>query len=85
MLLKKAIGFEKSEISKEYQIDEEGKETLVRKKVQKKYFPPDMQAMRAYLELEKGEDLSAMSDEELEREKIRLLAELKEKEKGNER
>lgn len=83
MLLKKAIGFEKSEISREYQIDEAGKETLVRKKVQKKYYPPDMQAMRAYLELEKGVDLSAMSDEELEQEKLRLLGELREKEKKN--
>lgn len=85
MLLKKAIGFEKSEISKEFQIDAEGNETLIRKKIQKKYYPPDMQAMRTFLELEKGEDLSALSDEELEREKIRLLAELREKEKGNER
>lgn len=65
-LLKKAIGYNVSEISEEYNVDEGGNEVLSKRKVTKKYVPPDITALRAYLELsERDEDYENMPDEKL--------------------
>ena len=74
-LYKKAVGSTATEKTTEYSPDGE----VVRKKVVSKHFPPDISALKAYLELvSDGEDLEAMTDEELEAEKQRLLKQLEE-------
>lgn len=77
-LLKKAVGYSVKENCVEYVIDEEGNKKPVREKCQTKYYPPDLSALKAYLEWKGGESgLESMTDEELEAEKQRLLEELK--------
>ena len=75
-LIKKALGYDATEIVEEYVSGEEGEIKLSKKKVTKKNVPPDITAIK--LLLEEGEkDLTELSDEELEREKKRLLELLK--------
>lgn len=81
-LLKKAIGFESDEIVEEYTADENGNAILSKRKITKKFNPPDINALRFLLEQSSLEDdFSKMTDEELLKEKERLLQLLKEKEK----
>lgn len=85
-LLKKAIGFESDEIIEEYVADENGNSVLSKRKITKKYNPPDVVALKFLLE-EEGQfddEISKMSDEDLLKERDRLLQLLKEKEKQNE-
>lgn len=85
-LLKKAVGFESDEIIEEYVADENGNSVLSKRKITKKYNPPDVVALKFLLE-EEGQfddEISKMSDEELLKERDRLLQLLKEKESQNE-
>lgn len=85
-LLKKAVGFESDEIIEEYVSDENGNSVLSKRKIIKKYNPPDVVALKFLLE-EEGhfdDEISKMSDEELLKERDRLLQLLKEKESQNE-
>jgi hypothetical protein len=76
-LLKKAMGYSVKENCVEYVIDEEGNKKPVREKCQTRYYPPDLSALKAYLDRNGGEgELEQMTDEELEAEKQRLLEEL---------
>lgn len=76
-LLKKAMGYKVKENSLEYVIDEEGNRKPVRGKLQTKYYPPDVSALKTYLEIRDNTDeLESMTDEELEAEKRRLINEL---------
>ena len=78
-LYKKAVGYTATEQTTEYSPDGE----VVKRKVTSKHFPPDISALKAYLELiSSGEDYESMTDEELEREKQRLLKELEEIKNG---
>ncbi len=79
-LLKRALGYDSSETVEEYAKDGEDM-TIVRKKVTKKNVPPDITAVKMLLENMRGKDcdLSELSAKELEAEKLRLLALLKEK------
>ena len=61
-------------------VDETGEKRLVKEKTSVKHVPPDLSALKAYMEL-RDTELTRMSDEELEKEKERLLQESKEKEK----
>ncbi|MBR4800398.1 MAG: hypothetical protein IK048_01815 [Clostridia bacterium] len=79
-LLKKAIGYTYDEVQEEYTITEEGDSILTKKKIVKKYCPPDSTALKTYLELSPEKTYEDMTDEELEREKSRLLEELKKQE-----
>ena len=76
MLKKKAKGYTVTETVKEYSLDENGNEKQVKCKKTKKYYPPDMQALKVYMEISDLNNISEMSVEELEKEKKRLLAEL---------
>ncbi len=69
-LIKKALGYESTEITEEYSTVE-GEIKLSKKKVTKKSVPPDLVAIRILLET-KAEKIEDMSDEELENEKARL-------------
>ncbi len=79
-LIKKALGYDATEIVEEYVSDQEGAIKLTKKKVTKKNVPPDITALKILME-EGEKAVSSLSDEELEREKKRLLALLKESEK----
>lgn len=80
VLYKKAKGYEVIETTKEYGIDEDGNPKLVKEKTATKYIPPDLSAIKTYMEL-KDASLFNMSEEDLLKEKRKLLRELK-NEKG---
>lgn len=73
-LLKRAKGYNYNEIINEYSLGENGEYVLSKKKVTKKYVPPDITSAKLYLEMSGGldSDLSMLSDEELLNEKKRL-------------
>ena len=76
-LLKVALGYQVAEVTEEY-AEEDGELKLVKRKKTKKEIPPDLKAVQ--LLLSDGEtELSKWTDEELEREKERLLQSLQEK------
>jgi hypothetical protein len=78
-LIKKALGFMHNEVVEEYVFDEDGEVKLSKRKVTKKFSPPDIPAAKILLEeFEDKQDLSQMTVEELEKEKSRLLKQLKE-------
>ncbi len=85
-LLRKAVGFESDEVVEEYTTDENGNAVLSKRKITKKYNPPDISALRFLLEQGNlsDDEISKMSDQELMLEKQRLLQLLKEKEKDDE-
>lgn len=72
-LYKKAIGYSADEETVEYSGDNE----IIKRKVQTKHYPPDINALKTYIELT-TDNLQKMSEDELEKEKTRLLNELKE-------
>lgn len=74
-LLKVALGYRLEEITEEY-AEVDGKFKLTRRKETKKDIPPDLKAVQLLLASD-NEDLSSMSEEQLERERQRLLDELK--------
>ncbi len=82
-LLKKALGFASDEVVEEFLPDENGKIVLSKRKVTKKFNPPDINALKLLLEqAELGDDvIASMTDKQLEMERKRLLRALKEKEK----
>lgn len=78
-LVKKATGFETQETVEEF-ADLDGEMKLLKRKVTTKVVPPDVSAVKLLIELGEGErDISAMSDEELEAERERIINLLKEK------
>lgn len=84
VLYKKARGYDVEESTKEYVVDDEGNRRLVKEKTSVKHVPPDLSALKAYMELRDSE-LTKMSSEELENEKKRLIQSLTENtEKGGE-
>ena len=72
-VLKVALGFSLEEVTEDAK---DGELRLVKRKETRKDVPPDLKAMKLLLE---RQDYSALSDEELEAEKERLLEQLKEK------
>lgn len=73
ILLKKAKGYSFKEKTEEYNVVE-GKPTLVKKKVVTKRVQPDVSAIKALLQLSENQtDVSQMTDEQLQVEKLRLL------------
>lgn len=75
-LLKRAMGYTVEEIVEEYAGDEKGGE-LIKRKVTTKPVPPDVTALKTYIELSRQDDgYASMSDSELEIEKERLINEL---------
>jgi hypothetical protein len=74
-LIKRAMGFDAKEVIEEYVGEEDGVK-LTKKKVTYKFIPPDVTALKLLIEGE-DEDLSTLSDEELIREKERLLKSLR--------
>lgn len=79
-LLKRALGYDTSEVVEEYAKNDDDM-IVVRKKVTTKNVPPDISAAKLLLDdIEKAKtDLSELTDEQLIAEKNRLLELLKEK------
>ena len=74
-LVRRALGYETDEVVEEYGFNE-GEAVLLKRKVTKKNVPPDIQAAKILMDT--ARPLNEMSDEDLERERQRLLKELKE-------
>ncbi len=73
-LYKKAVGYTAKEVVEEYG-GQDGE--LLKRKVSKKHIPPDISALKTYLELNNSQDeFENISDEELEKIKTRLLQQL---------
>ena len=81
-LLKKAKGYSYKEVQEEYSVKEDGEIALTKRKVTEKYCPPDSGALKAYIELNGERKVEDFTDEELERERDRLLAALKDEYKA---
>lgn len=75
-----ARGLVIKEVTKEYTADEHGDLKLIKKKVNSKTLPPSVDVVKMIYtaNLDNGDRYKNMSDDELEREKLRLLGELKE-------
>ena len=85
-LLKKALGYNADEVVKEYAFDEDGGARLLKKKVTKKHYSPDISAVKVLLEKyyrTYQEEISSMSDEDLLSEKERLKKLIKGGDDGN--
>lgn len=78
-LIKKALGYDATETVEEY-VEQEGEIKLSKKKITKKNVPPDITAIKMLLDGSQ-DDLTKATDEELEKEKRRLLRLLKQKER----
>lgn len=80
--LKQTItGLTLTETTTEYALDEEtGKLKIVKQKIQEKMLPPNVDLMKMVYQqvVEPKNNFEELSDEELEKEKQRLLKELKE-------
>ena len=74
-LLKVALGFKVAEVTEEF-AEVDGELKLTKRKRIKKDVPPDLKAVQLLLS-ESGGSITGLSDEELEREKQRLLQLLK--------
>lgn len=81
-LLKRALGYEASETVEEYAKNGDDM-NMVRKKITTKNVPPDISAVKMLLESfsDASNELANLSAEQLQSEKERLLALLKEKSK----
>lgn len=77
-LIKKALGYDATEVVEEYAQGDEGEVRLTKRKVTKKSVPPDISALKILIEADSLKPVSEMTDEELESEKQRLLKMLEE-------
>lgn len=83
-LLKVALGYQVAEVTEEF-AEVDGELKLTKRKRVKKDIPPDLKAVQLLLsESGEGVSIEKMSDEELEKEKARLVAALAEKMKEKE-
>ena len=77
-LMDKALGFTTQEVVEEYGLS--GDDFILQKrKTSTKSYPPDLSALQMLLEREGNNEFYIMTDEQLEKEKQRLLSKLKEK------
>lgn len=74
-LLKVALGYQIAEVTEEY-AEVDGALKLTKRKKTKKDVPPDLKAVQMLLLGENNGEYAQWSDEELETERQRLLAEL---------
>ena len=77
-MLKRAVGFNATEVTEEYSGGEDGEMRMIKRKVVSKNVPPDVSAAKLLYDLsENTGNLKDLTDEELEKEKQRLLEILK--------
>ena len=78
-LFNRAIGFSKDEVSEEYNMVDD-KLTLTKKKLNSKYYPPELKAIEMLMEkydLDSDKEYEKYTLEELSKEKERLMELLK--------
>ncbi len=76
--MKRAVGYNATEVTEEYVEDSGGELRMTKRKVVSKNVPPDVSAAKLLYELSGDIDsLKGLTDEELEKEKQRLLELLK--------
>lgn len=83
LLLRRAQGYPYTEKTDEYAVVD-GEVTLTRRKVVTKRVQPDADALKMLIDLDGATDITQMTDEELQSEKLRLIALLKQYDEGNE-
>ncbi len=76
-LLRRAKGYRYNEVQEEYSVKEDGEFVLTKKKIIKKYCPPDASALKTYMDIAGEQSAASMSDEELENEKKKLIEKIK--------
>lgn len=76
-LLKRAKGYRYNEVQEEYSVKEDGEFVLTKKKIVRKYCPPDASALKTYMDMAGEQNAASMSDEELENEKQKLMDKIK--------
>ncbi len=81
-LIKKALGYDYKETIEEYGVKEDGEVVLLKKKVTIKDVPPDVSAIKILID--DVPSIENLSDDELKKEKKRLLKLLKDKQKKGE-
>ena len=79
-LLKVALGYQVAEVTEEY-AEVDGGLKLTKRKKTKKDIPPDLKAVQLLLSTENEGNYSDWTEEKLQEERDRLLAELEEKQK----
>lgn len=72
VLIKKALGYDVTEVVEEYAGGEEGEVKLLKKKVTVKNIPPDITALKLLID-ERQQPVEEMTDEQIQVEKERLL------------
>lgn len=77
-LMNKALGYTVQEVVEEYGYSGDDF-VLQKRKTSTKSYPPDLSALQMLLEKENGDEYSGFTDEQLEKEKQKLLKLLKEK------
>lgn len=77
---KKALGYNVVEETVDYSLVD-GEMVPSKRKTAKRHIPPDVAALKAFLDMAEEKDYSAMSDSELAEERTRLLKILAESEK----
>ena len=76
-LLKKALGYEVDEVTEEYAM-EKNELKLTKRRIVKKHIPPDYSAVKVLCDyFNDNINLEEMTEEQLEKEKQRLLNQLK--------
>ena len=75
-LKKKALGYNADEVVEEY-ASVDGRLELIKRKVTTKHVPPDLSALKMFID-EDVKSVYEMSDDELHEERERLMKELKE-------
>lgn len=71
-LIKKALGYDTTEVIEEYSLGNEGEIVLSKKKVTKKNVPPDVTALKILIDSE-DTPIEEMTDEQLKKEKKRIF------------
>lgn len=83
VLLRKAKGFVNEEKTEEFAVVD-GELTLVKRKIVTKQVLPDLNAIKALIELDGQQtDVTQMTDEQLRQEKVRLLQLLRDTEQSD--
>ena len=85
-LLKSATGFVSSDVVEEFSLDDSGEMKLIKRKITKKEYPPNISALKTLAEISiKEDELESMNDVELESERQRMLGILAKMETGEEK
>ena len=72
-IIKRALGYDATEVVEEFAQGEQGEVKLTKRKVTTKSVPPDITALKLLIDEWAVKPLNEMTDEQLEEEKRRLL------------